>query len=420
MDPLLFLAHRMPYPPNKGDKVRSYHFLKHLASRYRVFLGTFIDDTDDWQHVDAVRRLCAEVHVEALAPRSKRALSALGLLTGEALSLRYFRSTALQRWVDATVRRERIGRAFAYSSPMAQYILGRPGLRCVVDFVDMDSAKWTDYARRRTWPMGAIFRREGERLLAFERDAAARADATLFVTEEEAELFRASAPGNAGRVVAVRNGVNSDYFSPSHESTSPFAAGERPIVFTGAMDYWPNVDAVTWFAAEVLPRIRSCVPMARFYVVGMNPSPAVRALAGDPSTVVTGRVDDVRPYVRHASVVVAPLRVARGIQNKVLEAMAMAKPVVATTEAAAALSGRPGVEYLVADDAAEFAATVCELLDSPRAEEMGRLARERVLRDYTWATSQRRVGGLLEQVADTAAVATPGRKGGVGYACQSG
>ena len=398
MDPLLFLAHRMPYPPNKGDKVRSYHFLKHLASRYRVFLGTFIDDPDDWQHVDAVRTLCAEVHVEALAPRSKRALSAVALLTGEALSLRYFRSAALQRWVDATVSRERIGRAFAYSSPMAQYILGRPGLRCVVDFVDMDSAKWTDYARRRAWPVSAVFKREGSRLLAWEQEVASRAEVTLFVTEEEADLFRKASPGNPGRIVAVRNGVDSDFYSPLHELPWPFADNEHAVVFTGAMDYWPNIDAVTWFAGEVLPKIRARDPKVRFYVVGMNPTSAVQALANDRSTVVTGRVEDVRPYLRHARVVVAPLRVARGIQNKILEAMAMAKPVVATTAAAAALSGRPGSEFEVAADASEYATKVCGLLDAGSAEAMGRLARARVLRDYAWATSERHLDVLLEPV----------------------
>jgi sugar transferase (PEP-CTERM/EpsH1 system associated) len=397
VDPLLFVSHRMPYPPNKGDKVRSYHFLKHLATRYRVFLGTFIDDPADWQHVDAVRKLCADVRVEPLAQRSKRVRSATGFLTGEALSLPYFRSTALQAWVDDIVRRERIARAFAYSSPMAQYILGRPGLRCIVDFVDMDSAKWTDYARRRPWPVSAVFSREGSRLLAWEQEVAARADATLFVTEEEADLFRNASPHNPGHIVAVRNGVDSDFFSPSHDLPSPFGADERAIVFTGAMDYWPNIDAVTWFAGEVLPKIRERDRKVRFYVVGMNPAPVVQALGKDAATVVTGRVEDVRPYLQNARVVVAPLRVARGIQNKILEAMAMAKPVVSTTAAAAALAGWPGSDFEVAADASEYAAKVCALLDAGRAEAMGRLARERVLHDYAWAASERTLDALLER-----------------------
>lgn len=418
MDSILFLAHRMPFPPNKGDKVRSYHFLKHLATRYRVFLGTFVDDPADWQHVEAMRQLCAEVHVEAIVPWAKRARSATGFLSGEALSIPYFRSGALGAWVEGALSREKIRCAFAYSSPMAQYILGRPGLRCVVDFVDMDSAKWADYARRRTWPASAVYRREGARLLAFEQDVAARADATMFVTEEEAELFRKLSPGNPGRIFAIPNGVNSDYYAPTADSASPFPAGEHPIVFTGAMDYWPNVDAVTWFAQDVLPAIRKRDPAVRFYVVGMNPDPAVRALGGEPGTVVTGRVDDVRPYLQHASVVVAPLRVARGIQNKILEAMAMARPVVATAAAAASLSGRPGVEFEVARDVTEYVAKVCELLASERAERMGRLARERVLADYTWAASVKCLDRLLLEDPGVQRSTAPST-GGIGVACTS-
>jgi len=397
MESLLFLAHRLPYPPNKGDKVRSYHFLKHLAQRYRVFAGTFVDDPADWQHVDVLRSFCADVHVEALVPWSKRALSATGFLSGEALSLPYFRSRDLRTWVEDVARREGVRRAFAYSSPMAQYILDLPDARCIVDFVDMDSAKWGEYAQRRSWPVSAVYEREAQRLLAYEREVARRAQASLFVTDEEAALFRKESPGCADRVVAVRNGVNSDYFAPSADCASPFAPDERPVVFTGAMDYWPNVDAVVWFAREVLPEIRKHDPAVRFYVVGMNPDSAVRALASDTAATVTGRVDDVRPYLQHARVVVAPLRVARGIQNKVLEAMAMKKAVVVTPAAAAGLSARPGAELEIAAEARQFAVKVLELLDPVRAEAMGGLARSRVLTDYGWAASLTMLDELLER-----------------------
>jgi len=394
MEPLLFLAHRLPYPPNKGDKVRSYHFLRHLASRYRVYLGTFIDQDEDWTHLEAVRRWCAEIHVEALVPWSRRAASSLGLLRGEPLTLPYFRSAALQHWVRRVVQRERIALAFAFSSPMAQYLLELGELRSVVDFVDMDSAKWGEYAARRPWPLSAVYRREERRLLAYEQAVAARADATIFVTDPERRRFIAQASHATERVITIRNGVDGDYFSPSREFPSPFGADETPIVFTGAMDYWPNVDAAVWFAREVLPRIRRHDPAVRFYVVGMNPDGAVRALAGDAATVVTGRVPDVRPYLRHARLVVAPLRVARGIQNKVLEAMAMARPVVATPACAAALSARAGMELEVAGDAESFGEKILALMHSARAETMGRAARERVLRDYAWRASF----DLLDQV----------------------
>jgi sugar transferase (PEP-CTERM/EpsH1 system associated) len=290
---------------------------------------------------------------------------------------------------------------------MAQYALDLPRMRSFVDFVDMDSAKWGEYARRRPWPISALCDREASRLLSCERDIAARAEASIFVTRQEADLFCAAAPECAKRVVAITNGVDSEYFSPAHDFASPFPPGERPIVFTGAMDYWPNVDAVLWFAREVLPEIRKRDGSARFYVVGMNPDAAVRALASDASAVVTGRVADVRPYLKHARVVVAPLRVARGIQNKVLEAMAMAKPVVVTVPTAAALSAQRGVELEVASEAPAFAEKVLALMDPERASRMGSLARNRALADCSWSASYARLDELLER--DSMSPAATGR-----------
>ena len=399
MESLLFLAHRLPYPPNKGDKVRSFHFLRHLSRRHRVFLGAFIDDPSDWQHVEALKPLCADVCVEAIVPWSRRMTSATALLGGEALSLAYFRSRKLSQWVLATARRERPARAFAYSSPMAQYMLDLPGVRCFVDFVDMDSAKWGDYALRRRWPASALYEREARRLLAYEQEVARRAEASIFVTDEEARRFRGEVADSADRVIAIRNGVDGEHFSPSQDFFSPFAPDEKPVVFTGAMDYWPNVDAVAWFAREVLPALRARDPGIRFYVVGMNPEAAVRALANDAAVTVTGRVADVRPYLQHARVVVAPLRVARGIQNKVLEAMAMAKPVVVTTASAAALSVEQGVELEVASDARAFASKVLASMDPERGDALGRRARARVLKDYVWAASLEQLDELLQRDA---------------------
>jgi len=402
MESILYLAHRLPFPPNKGDKVRSYHFLKHLAGRYRVFLGTFVDDPLDWKHVKDVERLCAEMHIEALPTWKKRARSIGGLLQGQALTQGCYRSRHLREWAGEVIARQRITRAFVFSSPMAQYVLDVPAVRTFVDMVDMDSAKWAAYARRRPWPVSAVYKREATRLLAYEREIAARSEASIFVTREEATLFRDAAPEIAAKVATIGNGVDSTYFSPSPSpaSASPFASGERPIVFTGAMDYWPNVDAVSWFARDMLPQIRARDQSARFYIVGMNPATAVQALASDPAVVVTGRVDDVRPFLEHAGAIVAPLRVARGIQNKVLEAMAMAKAVVVTPTVAAGMTAAVGVELETASDASEFTEKVLGLLQDPeRANRMGALGRSRVLRDYTWPASYARLDALLERDA---------------------
>jgi sugar transferase (PEP-CTERM/EpsH1 system associated) len=387
MEPLLFLVHRIPFPPNKGDKVRSFHLLEFLASRYRIHLGTFVDDMADLEHVPRLGQYCASLNVEVLRPSLARIRSLAGLWSGEPLTLGYYRDAAMGEWASRVVRQEKISKVVVFSAAMAQYVPPSTGLRVVVDFVDVDSAKWTQYAQSRPWPLSTIFGREGRQLLAFERSVARKADASVFVTPAEAELFRTLAPECSLRVHHAQNGVDIDYFSPVHELENPFSPDEEAIVFTGAMDYWPNVDAVCWFVHECLPAILAARPRARFYIVGMEPSSPVLALVRPGQVVVTGRVPDVRPYLKHASVVVAPLRVARGIQNKVLEAMAMARPVAASAAAADALSAVPGVDCEVAATAQDLARKTVALMDSTRGRAVGIAARARVLSDYRWATN---------------------------------
>ena len=384
MADLLYLVHRMPYPPNKGDKVRSYHLLKHLVSRHRVFLGTFIDDPADEPYIDTLRAMCAGVHVARLDPRNAKLRSLRGLLDGQALTLRYYRDAGLADWVDRTVREQGIGTAVVFSSSMAQYVEHRPEMRMLVDFVDVDSAKWSDYALAHRGPLSWIYRREGRHLLSYERQVATRAEASFFVTESEARLFRSLAPECAGDVEAMCNGVDADFFAPDPQRTSPYVEGEIPVVFTGAMDYWPNVDAVTWFVREALPALRHAWPKLRFHIVGRSPTDAVLALRGEGVN-VTGTVDDVRPYLQHAAVVVAPLRLARGIQNKVLEAMAMGRAVVASTSCAAPIDAVVGSELLAANEAGEFVDAISALLGAPEhADIIGVAARRCVLQRYSW------------------------------------
>lgn len=400
MEPLLFLVHRIPYPPNKGDKIRSFNLLRHLSERYSVHLGCFIDCAEDAAHTDALHRWCAEICAVPLAPRLARLRSTVGLLTGEALTLPYYRDRRLARWVRQSMQRSSIRKAVAFSSPMAQYLRGLP-LNAVVDLVDVDSAKWTSYADEHAWPMSAVYRREGRRLLAFEREAVARARAGVLVTRAEVALFERLAPECAGRIHSIENGVDSQYFAPDPGRTSPYGTDERAVVFTGVMDYWPNVDAVTWFAREVLPRLAERAADIRFYIVGMNPSPAVQTLASDRRVVVTGKVDDVRPYLQHAAVVVAPLRVARGVQNKVLEAMAMARPVVVSATAAAGIAAQAGVEFEAASNSNEFVEKIVRVLDPRTAGEMGELARQRIVATYQWSTNFSRFSSLLDGLGPT-------------------
>lgn len=408
MDDLLFLAHRIPYPPNKGDKLRSYHVLKHLAERHRVHLGTFIDDAADWQHVDTVKQLCGgETLCLPLSPRAAKLRSVIGLATGQALALPYYRDSRMTRWVDDLVARHRIRRIVVFSSPMAQYVNELEDVDRLIDFVDVDSDKWNQYADASGSAMAWLYRREAERLLEFERYSASRAIASVFVTKPESALFRKLAGDLISPVITVENGVDAAYFTP--DDIAPPQGWRRPredprnhsIVFTGAMDYKPNVDAAAWFSREVLPLVRHRLPDATFWIVGARPTAEVRALARADEVHVTGTVDEVRPYLAHAGVVVVPMRLARGIQNKALEAMAMRAATVVSTTSAIALNAVAGRDFRVADDAESFANTVVELLNDPLGrDKLGRAGRQAVLENYDWSRNLARIDRCFDSGFD--------------------
>ena len=404
MGNLLYLVHRLPYPPNKGDKVRSYHLLKHLCRKHRVFLGTFVDDPSDEDHIDVVREICPDLHVEHLDPFTAKLRSLAGLLTHEALGLRYYRNGGLTHWVNQTLATNKIDAAIVFSAVMAQYVSGASGNSLppiLVDFVDVDSVKWKQYADNHNWPLSWLYRREGELLFAYERAVAKRAERVFFVTPNEATLFRNMAPESADRVEVISNGVDSDYFWPDPTCVSPFTTKEShpeqiPIVFTGAMDYWPNIDAVTWFAQDILPALCEAWPRLCFYIVGRNPPPDVLALASNV-VVVTGTVGDVRPFLQYAAIVVAPLRVARGIQNKILEAMAMARPVVASHSCVEAINARTDEDLVCAIEAIDFIRKIDYLLRTPLlALAIGKSGRKRVIQSYSWDAHLARLDRYLD------------------------
>lgn len=382
---ILYLVHRLPYPPNKGDKVRSYHLLRHLQKRHRVFLGTFVDHPDDEAHVATLAALCPDLHVERLNPTLAKLKSLSGLLQGQALSLAFYRSPGLQRWVREVAAAHPLQASVVFSSAMAQYAQPLlPGVPMLVDFVDVDSAKWTAYVPQHRWPMSWVYAREGRALLAYERAVTAQSQHAFFVTPNEVALFTQAAPECRDKVASLCNGVDAGFFAPDPALPNPFAANTRAIVFTGAMDYWPNVDAAVWFATEVLPALRQRQPGLTFYIVGRDPAAKVLALAGE-HVVVTGTVSDVRPYLQHAAVVVAPLRVARGIQNKILEAMAMAQPVVTVSSCAEAIGAGQDEGLFRADTTEDLASVVESLLSAPStARYLGQQARHHVLEHFSW------------------------------------
>jgi sugar transferase (PEP-CTERM/EpsH1 system associated) len=399
VDEVLFLAHRLPFPPNKGDKIRSYRWLRALATQYRVHVGTFIDDPNDWQHVDTLRELAGgEVCV---LPRRKwtsllRAGSAL--LRGSSLSLALFESAPMRAWVARILTERPVRRVALFSSSMAPYADGalRRGARVVADYCDVDSDKFRQYAVDGRWPASALFALEHRRLLAAEAKYVRAFATTTFISQAESELFRTSSGVPSDKLAVVANGVDTEFFDPQREEASPYADGQQAVVFVGAMDYRANVASAQWFVREVWSRVKTRCSRAQFYVVGSNPVPEVLALVRDSEIVVTGTVPDVRPYLSHASVVIAPLTIARGVQNKVLEAMAMAKPMVITP---AATAGLPGIGALpaiaVASDAQSFADAVIQHLEAPPAAAARLQARQHVQEAYSWTHCMERFASLV-------------------------
>jgi len=386
MQDMLFLSQRLPYPPNKGDKIRSFNILQHFAKTHRIHLGCFIDDPADWEHVGALDEYCVDTCILPLGKTAAKFRSLRAFLTGDPLNLPYFHIPEMKRWTNRVLAEIQPRTAFAFSSQMAQYFLDaqpRPE-RIVIDYCDVDSDKWRQYATSRSWPMNWVYDREGRTLLEYDRRIAREIDAGTFVADQEVALFNSLSPDTASKIHTVGNGIDTDYFTPSDDYAQPYDVGGPVLIFTGAMDYWPNVDAVSWFATEIFPQIQAVVGDARFYIVGSNPTDEVQKLARLNNVFVTGRVEDMRPYFAHAAAAVTPMRIARGIQNKVLEAMAMGKPTVTTPTALAGISASPEIDIIVADSAEEFATKTIFALEAPEARSIGTAGREFVLRECRW------------------------------------
>lgn len=379
MGDLLFLAHRTPFPPDRGDRIRSWHLLRYLALRRPVHLVAFGDGAPVPPELSSI---CASVRLVPHRIGHAAAVSR-SLWTGQPASVELFKDPDFQAAVDDALHRSAIRTIYAFSSQMAIYLPPHSNARVLVDFVDMDSQKFDALAAISSFPTSIAWKREARLVRAFERAAARRADVSLFVSAQEAFDFEVAHRGSAHRIAIVPNGVDLSYFKPL--ASSPRST---ELLFVGQMDYRPNVDAVAGFARDVMPILRHHNLGAKLKIVGRAPTAAVRALAEADDIDVIGEVADVRPWIEQAAVIIAPLRVARGIQNKVLEAMACARPVVASSAAVAGLHLTHHQEVIIADTPNDQARAVVHLFKHPeRASELGGAARRRVEQGFSWATA---------------------------------
>ena len=419
---ILYLAHRIPYPPDKGDKLRSFRQIEHLARRHRVWCAFFVDDAADEVHVATLSACCQGVLAVRLKRSTALARGVSGLLRGRSLTESYYANPRMSRGLERWASTVRFDAVVAFSSAMAPYALQIPAEARMLDMCDLDSQKWLDYAGMSTSPlMRRAYQTEGRRLAHREAEWAEAFDATLLITESEASMLRRGvdklyregewAGGVKGRIHVVGNGVelggtDGGRVGPVAKHAAPSASAhsveapqvpERPVVgFVGVMNYRPNADAVCWFVEACWGRIRAACPDAGFRIVGRSPTRKVRRLAAAPGVEVTGEVEDARAEVRRFAVSVAPMRIARGLQNKVLEAMAARKAVVLSAGAAEGLGGRDNEEYIVADTAEAFTRAVVGLLgDESERRRIGEAARRYVATSHCWKWELQRLEMIL-------------------------
>ena len=379
MKRLLMVVHRLPYPPDKGERVRAFHELKALSAHFRITLAALRLGPADPAAREALASWCESVLVAPAGGWLGLLRGGLGLLAGRSVTEGYFRSGRLTRRVVAEAQAGPFDLVLAYSSAVLPLALAAAAPITVMDLVDVDSAKWVSYAERARWPMRWIYAREARGVQALERRAVEQCQAVLLVSEAEVRALGLASE----KLLAVSNGVDTEYFSPME---SDEAAAPPSLVFTGTMDYRPNIEGVSWFVAEVWPDVRRQLDRATFTIVGRDPTPAVRRLAETPGVIVTGSVSDVRPYLGRATLAVAPLWIARGVQNKVLEAMAMARSVVGTPAALEGLDVTPGRDVLQAESVAQWRRAILDLCGDPsQRAALGRAARQCVVERYSWA-----------------------------------
>lgn len=397
---LLYLAQRVPFPPDRGDKIITYHEVRHLARHHEVVVACLAQDPAEFENARQLRGIAAEVHAIPLSPMHARARALASLVRGRPFTLGYFDEPELRRVVGDLLATGSVDAAFAFCSGVAQFVDAAEGLPRLLHLVDMDSQKWRQYAQTSAAPMRWVYALEAQRLLAYERRLAGLMDHSFVCTDNELADFRRLA-GEA-RITSLANGVDTDYYRPDPAGV----AKADEIVFTGVMNYAPNVDCVVWFCQKILPEVRRRIPSATFTICGAHPSQAVLDLARIEGVVVTGRVPDVRPYLAQAALAVAPLRIARGVQNKVLEAMAMGLPVVATPAAHAGIDAAPGRELLIAAEAQAFADQVCMLLaDEGQRRRIGAAARLRIEQRYSWDAHMAEIDARLDEAVRRARAA---------------
>ena len=394
---LLILSHRVPFPPNKGEKIRTYHQIEYLkAIGHQVQVICPLEGANDQLYCEQLSEKL-DVTCTGIKIGNRKLKMLAGLIKGKALSVANFYDSSLQQKIDEYLARETVDTIICTASSMAEYIFNSSSVNTqtnlVMDFMDLDSDKWRQYAQRSAFPKSWVYQREQKLLAAYELKIAAKFNSCLFISDAEVELFCKNLADNS-QVHAIANGIDTSLFKVNLERD--YSSAPR-LLFTGVMDYLPNVDAVVWFVESVWPQVIEKYPEAQFYIAGMNPNEKVKALDKKQGIVVTGFVEDIMPYYDLATLFIAPFRIARGVQNKVLQAMACGLPVVTTN------SGGEGIDYtdsgnlIIANTEDEIFEKIQYCIENPaQSREIGLNAAELIQQGYSWTGKLKMLGKLIE------------------------
>lgn len=388
---ILYLCHRFPYPPKRGGKIRPFNMIRHLSRSHEVTVASLARSRQEAQEGAGLSAHCARYEMARVSEPLQKLRMVSRLPTSTPSSMGYFYSPSLARRIRALLATERFDLIFVHCSSVAPYVAPVRGIPKILDFGDMDSQKWLEYARYKPFPLSAGYWFEGAKLQRAERRLARQFDLCTATTRAEWETLEGYGLGVPSDWFP--NGVDSDYFAPAGGPHEP-----DTVCFVGRMDYYPNQECMFDFCARVLPLLRLRRPSLKLYIVGADPTPAVRRLGALPGVTVTGSVPDVRPYLHRSALMVAPLNIARGTQNKILEAMAAGVPVVVSTTAAGGVDAVAGEHLLVADTPEQYTRAILRLLENPaERQRLAHAGRERMLSHHAWESSMRRLDLIIER-----------------------
>jgi polysaccharide biosynthesis protein PslH len=393
---ILYLCHRFPFPPKRGGKIRPFNMIRHLGQAgHTVHVVSLVRSPEEAAEGQGIAAHCAAFDMGAVREPVQFARMVARLPLPTPSSMGYFYSPALARRVNVLLASQKWDLIFVHCSSVAQYVEHVKGIPKILDFGDMDSQKWLEYAHYKPWPLSWGYTLEGHKMLAAEKQLSKRFDVCTATTR--AEWLTLKDYGTAGATDWFPNGVDASFFCPDEAAGGAAHYDADTISFIGRMDYYPNQECMSRFCKTVWPLLKAQRPAMKLLIVGADPTPAMRALGELPGVTVTGSVPDVRPYVRGSALMVAPLAIARGTQNKILEAMAMGVPVVTSAAAAGGVDAEAPQHFLVADDAPALAEAVLRVVNNPT--ERARLSaagRERMLTHHAWPRSMQRLDGIIE------------------------